>query len=422
MKDMPAARVDVLIIGQGAAGLLAGISLGKDHSVAVVGCQASATSLSTGCISVFSQEAETGSGGRINLESLARSVHPFSSIIERSAMNLETLLPEMSRMFFRALADQGLDMSDDLFRQHPLLTNMGTEYTCSSAPVHTLNGRLDRMMGSKLAVLGIAGGLDLDADLVPRLIDAKRWRLRVTSHWVSIKALKGRRNCNPGEIAETFRSEEAFEQLITTIKDLDEENVMIPPLFPLSNYSSRMTALRQKSGRNAFEAVTPLSLPGQRLQGAMERAAQTEGCRMLKGRTAVKLQIEDDFVTGAIISSRTRRRLYHFNSIIIATGDVIGGGLAIKGREIVDPFDVLKVATFPPHADEIKGAGMAEAAEETGYLVGNDMRLISKEGRPLRNAFGAGAALAGFSFPTGVGLGGSLLTSFVAAKSVREVN
>jgi len=423
MRDMPAIRVDVLVIGQGAAGLFAGISLGKDYSVAVVGNNASATSLSTGCISMISQEAESRSGGRIDLESMAHSVHPFSDIIERSAMNLETLLPEMSQLLFRALADQGLEMSDDLFHQHPLLTNLGTEYTCSSAPAHTINGQLDKMAGSKLAVLGIVGGLDLDPDLVRLLIDLKRLRLRSTSHWATtIKGLKGRRNCGPNEIAEVFRSEEAIEQLIGTIKELDEENVMIPPLFSLSNYASGMTALSRRSGRNVFEAVTPLSLPGLRLQGAMEKAAQAEGCRMLKGRTAVKLQIEDDVVTGAVLSSRTRRRLYHFNSLIIATGDVIGGGLAIKGREIVDPFDSLKVATFPPRSKKIAEPGIAEAVEETGYLVGNDMRLISKDGRTLRNAFGAGAALAGFSFPTGVGLGGSLLTAYVAAKSVQEVN
>ena len=64
MRDLPPAKVDVLIIGQGAAGLLAGISLGRDHSVAVVGDRVSATSLSTGCISVISQEAETISEGR----------------------------------------------------------------------------------------------------------------------------------------------------------------------------------------------------------------------------------------------------------------------------------------------------------------------------------------------------------------------
>ena len=422
MRDMPAIRVDVLVIGHGAAGLFAGISLGKDHSVAVVGNNASATSLSTGCISMISQEAESRSGGRIDLESMAHSVHPFSDIIERSAMNLEALLPEMSQLLFRALADQGLDMSDDLFHQYPLLTNFGTEYTCSSAPAHTINGQLDKMAGSKLAVLGVAGGLDLDADLVRLLIDGNRLRLRTTSHWASVKGLKGRRNCSPNEVAEVFRSEEAIEQLIGTIKELDEENVMIPPLFSLSNYASGMTALRRKSGRNVFEAVTPLSLPGLRLQGAMEKAAHSEGCRMLKGRTAVKLQIEDDLVTGAVLSSQTRRRLYHFNSLIIATGDVIGGGLVIKGREIVDPFDSLKVATFPPRSKKIAEPGIAEAVEETGYLVGNDMRLISKDGRTLRNAFGAGAALAGFSFPTGVGLGGSLLTAYVAAKSVQEVN
>ena len=276
------------------------------------------------------------------------------------------------------------------------------------------------MTGSKLAVLGIEGGMDMDADLVPLLFDRERWRMKISSHRTRIDGLKGRRNCNPGEIAEAFRSEEALEQMVEAVKDLDEENVMIPPLFPLSIYSNRMTSLRRKTGRNVFEAVTPLSLPGLRLQSAMERAALSAGCRLLKGRTAVKLLIEGDIVTGAVLSTRTRRRIYHFNSIIIATGDVIGGGLAIRGRRIVDPLDSLKVATFPSRSGGV--TALAESAEETGYLVGNDMRLISKEDRPLRNAFGAGAALAGFSFPTGVGLGGSLLTAFVAAKSVREVN
>ena len=62
MKELPPVKVDVLIIGQGAAGLLAGISLGRDHSVAIVGDRASATSLSTGCISMISQEPEVNGG------------------------------------------------------------------------------------------------------------------------------------------------------------------------------------------------------------------------------------------------------------------------------------------------------------------------------------------------------------------------
>jgi hypothetical protein len=48
------------------------------------------------------------------------------------------------------------------------------------------------------------------------------------------------------------------------------------------------------------------------------------------------------------------------------------------------------------------------------------MRLMTKDGRPFENAFGAGAALASFSFPTGVGLGGELLTAWVAAEYARE--
>jgi hypothetical protein len=57
---------------------------------------------------------------------------------------------------------------------------------------------------------------------------------------------------------------------------------------------------------------------------------------------------------------------------------------------------------------------------EAGYLVTNEMRLMSADGKPFENAFGAGAALASFSFPTGVGLGGELLTAWIAAEYAME--
>jgi anaerobic glycerol-3-phosphate dehydrogenase len=126
-----------------------------------------------------------------------------------------------------------------------------------------------------------------------------------------------------------------------------------------------------------------------------------------------------------VIETPTRRQVVSFNSLILASGDLVGGGLAIAGREVVDPFSTFKVGTFG-ETETLPGQTQYDLAMrrvvEAGYLVTNEMRLMNKEGKPFENAFGAGSALASFSFPTGVGLGGELLTAWVAAEYAKEVS
>ena len=307
-------------------------------------------------------------------------------------------------------------MSDDIFHLHPLLTYHGNDYHCSMAPIHTFSGALDRMEGERLALLGIRGQRDLDPDLAYLLME-RRWKAKAEPRWAKLDELLETRESTATEMAQAFRSEEAQAQLASAIKDLGEDNVAIPPIFGLADYSKGMSRLLRETGRNVFEVVTPMSLPGLRLQAAMERAAMAQGCRLLRGREVISLHVEGDVARYAILRSPTRQRVVKFNSVIVATGDAVGGGMRVIGRTMHDPFASFRVGLFK----EGEARPMA-AAEESGYLVGNDMRLISVEGAHLRNVFGAGAALAGFSFPTGVGLGGSLITAYVAAQSAEEIS
>jgi len=411
-----------LVIGHGASGLMAASALaGQNNNVLVVGKGTTSTSLSTGCVSYIRKDILKQERGEIDLEALARSVHPFNDIMERGSLTLEEVLPEMSSFFLRSLSDQGLGMTDDAFHFFDMLTNAGTSYSCSIAPYFTASGRLDRLEGGRLALVGIEGQRDLDPRLIASMSHGQLPGRRVRPYWRKL-ACMSKGGMTATEAALRFQGG-GQEELAKIISHLDEENVAIPPLFGLHSMQKGMSMLCSESGKNVFELVTPMSLPGIRFQEAMERAAVGNGCRLLRNHLVTRLEVKGGRVVSALIETPTRKQLVHFNSLILATGDLVGGGLSLVGREVVDPFSTFKVGKFG-ELETLPGQtgydGIMRQVIETGYLVTNEMRLMSKDGTPFENAFGAGAALASFSFPTGVGLGGELLTAWVAAEYARE--
>ncbi|MEM0448501.1 MAG: hypothetical protein QW520_01590 [Methanomassiliicoccales archaeon] len=425
MKELKPMHTDILVVGHGASGLLAASALAKDNNVLVVGRGTTATSLSTGCISYVRKDILRQERNRIDLGALALSVHPFNDIIERGSLSLEEILPEVSRFFLRSLSDQGLEMTDDAFNFFDMLTNAGNIYSCSIAPYFTASGRLDRMQGQRMALLGLEGFRDLDSRLVALMCESRLEDIRVRAHQrrLRLAGRSGDMTCSEASMA--MRSLEAQEEISSIISDLSEDNVAIPPLFDLHHLHRGMSALCARTGRNVFELVTPLSLPGQRLQQALVRSAINHGCRLFCDRVVTRLQVEGARIVAARIETPTRTQRVSFNSMILATGNLVGGGLILRGQEVIDPFSIFKVGRFGEIQSLPEQTGydtFMRSVVESGYLVTNEMRLIDKDGKPFENAFGAGAALASFSFPTGVGLGGELLTAWVAAKYAGEVS
>jgi anaerobic glycerol-3-phosphate dehydrogenase len=422
LKELPPIKVDALVIGHGASGLMAASALAsQNNNVLVVGKGATATSMSTGCISYIRKDILRQERGAIDLEALARSVHPFNDIMERGSLALEEVLLQASSFFQRSLSDQGLEMTDDAFHFFDMLTNAGTRYSCSIAPSFTASGRLDRLEGGSLALLGIEGHRDLDPRLVAAMCAGQVEGMRARAYWRRLDCM-GRGGMTATEAAARFKNG-GTQELIKAISDLEEDSVAIPPLFGLQSVHKGMSELCSQSEKNVFELVTPMSLPGLRLQDAMERSAVGHGCHLMKNHLVTRLEVKRERAISALIETPTRRQVVSFNSLILATGDLVGGGLALAGREVVDPFSTFKVGWFgesEPFPGQTRYDAAMRQVVEAGYLVTHEMRLMTKEGKPFENAFGAGSALASFSFPTGVGLGGELLTAWIAAEYAKE--
>jgi anaerobic glycerol-3-phosphate dehydrogenase len=425
MRELAPIRTDILVIGQGAAGLLAATLLARENNeVLVVGDGAPATSLSCGCISFVRDDVLEEDGGRLDVETLARSVYPFNEMIEAHDFDFQDTVSGVSAFIGRQLADQGLEMSDNLFRVYRLITNAGTIHQCSLAPLPVNAGGLRHLAGKRTALLGFEGMGDLDPDLAVRMLRGARGAGEFRAYRAALPALGGRAAVSATEASLLLRSDAAVAEVADAVGRIGEDNVGLPPLFRLDDFQKGMARLRRATGRNVFEVVTPLSLPGQRFQEALERMASGSGCSLLRNRRVGRLEVKGRRLTEASLVTRTRTQKVRFNACVVATGDLIGGGLVASGLEIGDALGTFKVGKVKRSGlrshSGLRIPAMVKDAAESGFLVEGDMRLQLAAGGAAENAFGAGSALAGFSFPTGVGLGGGLLTAWVAAISAKE--
>jgi glycerol-3-phosphate dehydrogenase subunit B len=420
--------VDFLIVGHGAAGLLCGSLISsRGRNVAVVGRATTATALSTSCFTLFRPPGIVPGPSRTEFGMLSRKVIPFNSFDDLSAEGLKGTLSDILAFILPRLKSQGLPMSGDFDHSYSVLSNIGTPYCCSVSPGFVESGRLDRNPGGRVALLGILGMRDFDPDLAVSTLESAIGRRNVRAYWSQIPEVKERYDMSPWEVAALSERLPLEERISDVVKELDEDSVGVPPLFALPQYARKMEFLGRETGKTVFEVATPMSLPGQRLQDAFENVAAHEGCKLLKGLTAVEIGFSRNHASFVTIRSRSREQRITFSRLIFATGDLVGGGLVVDDDRAKETVSSLQIETrgstgvYPP-PDPSLGSQALREVMHSGVKADSLLRLSTKQGETLDNVFGAGSLLSGFAFPTGVGLGGVMLTSWMAARNAMEAD
>jgi len=253
------------------------------------------------------------------------------------------------------------------------------------------------------AAVGIMGDPDLDPDLLSSW--AASSGRRVSAYWTD---LGNWRALGEGEAADALAS---------ALADLKEETAVIPPLFPGRDREARLLSIEAKSGRKVREALTPLSVPGRRLQGCLEDAAAASGCQVLKGRRVEEIVMDGREAVCAIISSGMRTfRISGMRAVVLAPGGLAVGGLAVDGSDVREPLlglDVREKRVRTPRCPLLR------AAMSSGVAV-KDHRPTLADGTLAGNVFVAGSVAAGMSFPSGKGLGHAALDAMLAADAALE--
>jgi len=362
---LPAVEAEVLVVGGGIAGLTAAARLALyGRQVAVASSAVSATALSTGRL-MLGDEPEAQEWGAF-------------------------FLPQFRRLgaYYQSAG-----------RPVTAFTNLGTPLKQSVvSPLFDWTAE-DR----EVAVVGLAGRGDLDPDLACRELARSR-RVRARPYWVS-----------PSARLEDDR--DAFlEELGTALKDLGEDAVVLPPL-PSKEPYGLLADLRKRTGKRVLEPATPLSWPGRRLQALLEGTAAKLGVRMLSDRRLLSLHIEGRRAVKAILSSGARTQTARFSALVLATGALASGGLAVRGTEVIDPLGVLRVSAAP-------ASGVASPALRAALSAGavaRRGRAVSATGETLANVVVAGSLHRGLSYPLGKGLGDVAVHAWKAARAVEEV-
>lgn len=404
---------DCLVIGHGAAGLLSATRLAsKGIRVAVVGRGETSTSLSTGCISL----TDRIEGNDIDPDDLV-SRYPYS-LAGDDGTSLTSIMEDLYSFLKPELDRQGLPMRGEPFSIRRMLTSLGTPYQCSLPQLYAWKGDVERISNVETSLLGIMGHRDSDPDLASSMARSTLG-LEMRPFWTMPKCFDGKADLTAGEVAQLAKRSDLVEELAEAISEVEGEMVGIPPVFDLREYQAGMESLERSSGKEVFELVSPLSLPGRRLQATMESMARAKGCTMLLGWNASSVRIEENEVEEVVITSRSREARLRISALVLATGDTLGGGLAVRGQSLSEPLMGCRCS----------GTGSDYRALQTDDLV----RLANSgvevdtalhpwcDGGPVANATAAGSVISGFSYASGGGIGASLLTAWLSAQTVLEV-
>jgi anaerobic glycerol-3-phosphate dehydrogenase B subunit len=413
IRSAPPMDFDCLVVGHGAAGLLCASRLAsRNVRVAVVGTGETSTSLSTGCISVLDQIE----GDLIDPNVLA-SQFPYS-LAGKDRDEVIMALEDLYSFLIPDLEIQGLPMRGNPLSIRRMLTSLGTPYQCSIPQMYNLGGRLEHISEKGTSLLGIMGHRDSDPDLASRMIKSTL-DMEIRSFWTKPSSLEGRTDLTACEVSRLAKRKDLTDDLAEAISEVEGELVGIPPVFDLSGYQEGMSFLERSSGKKVFELVTPLSLPGRRLQAAMESMARAKGCTMLLGWRALDVEIINGKVTGVVLNSRSREARVDLSSIVLATGDSVGGGLTLKDQSMFEPLmgascTLMREDLRTLHAEDLVGLSNA------GVEVDSVLRPRCS-GEIISNAAVAGSVISGFSYPSGGGMGAAMLTAWLAAQTIMEV-
>jgi glycerol-3-phosphate dehydrogenase subunit B len=297
-----------------------------------------------------------------------------------------------------------------------------------------------------LIFAGFRGHAEFDALSATRAYLENQLRTREPPHKVGhcvldIAPFGKPYNISSIELARHFDHDGSIADLASVIKmhvdQLGATHVAIPPVLGIEQASRNKALLKKELGVEVFELVSlPPSVPGFRLQRAMDREFKRAGGTLLIGHQAKSAIIMNDMVRSIVARSPHREVTITPKTVVLATGKFIGGGLEANENGIRETvFNLLPVTTNLNPAEEVRPAqhintfSLSPDGHEifgAGLAVDMNFRPIDADGvERAKNLFCAGSILAKYNYSLEKsGLGVALSTGFAAghnaAKMVKE--
>lgn len=423
----------------GSVAAMAAASAGA--STVLVRSSGGATSLSSGAIDILGYLPGSDEFVRNPLKALADKAlgadHPFR-VMGKAGPDV---IREALGFVRDRLSREGLDYAGDPAENILLPTPLGTFKPTALAPATVAPGNLLTADKKKVLVVGLTGygGLNAEhfAQSLTYLGSAYLRQLggslsEASAVRVSVPGLEGRTNLAPQTVARALDAEGAAlklaRDLLPEVRRTGATFVFLP-IAGDKRAATNLGLIARELGCKVAEVLTvPPSWHGHVLDRALEAAVQRAGIRALTGYRASgtakggKMTISaHPVLAGAEVTVKPK-------AVVLATGDVLGGGLEAAKRVISEAVFRLPVA-------------QSGGASSTSYLTWSDTELFPADGHPVTalgletdatgrvradqsrfgNIFAAGSVLRGSRrHSQKCGLGLSAASGWIAGRSAAE--
>ncbi len=442
---------DVLVIGSGMAGLVAGtVSASAGLKTIVVTRGQGATADSSGALDILGYLPEAGSAVGSPLEGLyaisaLHPLHPYSLLgfeAEEGSVNGDRVVEQVraaTEWFLEQMRASSIPYIGTLDELLWPLTMLGT--TKPTALLQkTMDPRsLDEESDSTVLFAGVRGFPDFHSSLAAKaFLEARQSEgtgpRRVSNCTIDLVPFGVSHNLSAIEIARHLDRPEGVDALVQQLRSSIEmsgaTHVVIPPILGLREPVARKDFLEEQLGATIIELLGfPPSVPGVRLQLALEDILRMSGGTLLRGHEVASARISDGRVLRVTANAPARSIEIEASAFVLTTGKFIGGGIS----GITDGLHetVFGLPVFDSHRESTEGLRPQRLTDLVsitssghrlfGCGVGCDetLRPITSDGdRYASNLFCAGAVMAGHNWPQEKsGLGVALSTGYVAGQA-----
>lgn len=439
------------------AGLWAGVLLKEfGRSVVVIRKGTGATSLSSGVIDIGGPAFP---GPHVPLEdcisteqNLRRTLsmnpyHPYHLVCQESIIDK---FDETIKKFLIKAREASLPMLGSVNECMAVINNHGTFKFTNIAQHGCHTGNILSMKKAKLCFIGISGLASLLPGPAAQSLKFSLSYLdgdyidQVESTQVGFSGTEDGFDLSPYTLAKRLDDPGTAEGFAKRAKEKlgrgSHTIVGFPPVLGLSDHPGVINTIREKIGIEVFETIsTTPSVPGLRLQRAMERMAEMSGIEIVSVE-AVRALVSDGSVSSVLTKVNKKEKdpdqvhgsdneaevEMSAKSFILSSGRYISGGLK-RGDTIKESIFDLPVFSGGRRVGRLGWEDLVDrnflqrqGLFSCGIRVDHNLRPVDEEGEVIyRNLFAAGSIIGGYDYVhEGCGLGMALITAQRAAEEV----
>ncbi len=395
---MQATQTEVLIIGAGLAGLMAGWqAAARGRRVRVITKGWGATHWHSGCVDVLGYRPTEES---TPVESPAASVaqligenpqHPYA----RAGVEA---LDEALRALQLLSQEAGYPLHGSLERNWLLPSAAGAVRPTCLAPETMIAGDLRRR--DPMLLVGFQPFLDFFPALAADNLSAQGFPARDVT--LELPRPEQRQLVNGTNLARLFETADFRMQVADALKPQlgEAARVGFPAVLGAQEALAVQHDLQQRLGREVFEIpVLPPSVPGIRLHHILVAAIERAGGRVFEGMEVVGTEMGDGRVSAVWTQAAARRKVHRAAQFVLATGGILGGGMvADQEGTLREVIFGLPLAAVPERSDWFAPEFFAPGGHpiyRAGVEVNERLQPVDADGQVVcENLRAAGSTLA----------------------------